>query len=508
MTLHRRILLLLAIVLVGGSLGATGYYGLRLRSEAYRAEVVADLSAFFELPCDVGRIRGHTFDSRAFEDVAVWLPDRRDRVFFCKTATWYEKSRGGQGANELDLSDGELTLGSDRWVNEDYRQVFESGLGHDFSDLELHRVSMSDFQVRFVRSDVSICCGDTSGTIDMSDPRDGVARLVASELNGHRIRQGMQIDARFLPKNGLEVSEFVLTLPEVPLGVIGVGPALGGEIASGWFTGKVQYLALVDTPEIWLSGELRDIELAELTRRLPCGPLTGRLTVSVAGARLADSTVTHFRGQGQINELKLAPLAELLGAEGVSGTATFNLDPVDLSLGRINRLRLDGSVSGLTLEELLREWGRGSATGDLTIRVNNFDVVDDNIRSADVEVFVVPPTEQAGTIDRDLLLSVAERAFDFSWPESLPKRILPEKVEYASFGIRLLVRDNRLRVLGTHGDSGRTILTIKVLGQPIELVKEQPGTIDLGPYLARVLEGARTYDTDQVREWWRSRKKE
>ena len=71
-----------------------------------------------------------------------------------------------------------------------------------------------------------------------------------------------------------------------------------------------------------------------------------------------------------------------------------------------------------------------------------------------------------------------------------------------------LVRDNLLRILGTHGDGGRAILTIKVFGQPIELVKEQPGTIDLGPYFARALEGARTYDTDHVREWWRSRKEE
>ena len=507
MPLHRRILLL-SIVLVGGSLGATGYYGLHLRSEAYRAEVEADLSAYFELPCDLGRIRGHTFDSRAFEDVAIWLADRRDRVFFCKTAIWCEKKADGQPANELELADGQLILGSDRWVKEDYRKVLESGLGHDFSDLDLRRVGMSGFQILFVRSGVSIRCGNTSGTIDMSDPQDGVARLVAYELNGHRITQGMQIDARFLPRNGLEVSEFVLTLPEVPLAVIGVGPALGGEITSGRFAGQVQYLAAEGAPEIWLSGQLRDVELAELTGRLPCGPLAGHLTVTVDEARLADVTVTHFRGHGQICDLELAPLAALLGAEGVSGTATLNIDPVDLAMGRVNRLRLDGRVSGLTLEELLRKWGRGSATGDLTIRVNNLDVVDDHIRSADVEIFVVPPGGETGTMDRDLLLSVAEKALDFSWPESVPKRILPEKVEYASFGMRLLVRDNLLRILGTHGDGGRTILTIKVFGQPIELVKEQPGTIDLGPYLARTLEGARTYDTDHVREWWRSRKGE
>ena len=93
-----------------------------------------------------------------------------------------------------------------------------------------------------------------------------------------------------------------------------------------------------------------------------------------------------------------------------------------------------------------------------------------------------------------------------AWPESLPKSVLPEKVEYAKFGMHFLVRDNVLRILGTHGEGERTILTLKLFGQPIELIKEQAGTIDLGPYLARVLEGARSYDTDQMREWWQKRK--
>ncbi|MBN2560922.1 MAG: hypothetical protein JXQ75_08330 [Phycisphaerae bacterium] len=504
MPIHRKLLLLLAVLLVGGSLGLTARYGLRIRSHSYRVDVEQGLSEFFELPCDVGQIRGYTFESRAFENVDIWLPDRRERVFSCKTAIWHEKEKDGQPWNELDLIDGLLLLGGDKWLRDDYRQILKSSLGHDFEELDLHRVGMSNFEISFVRRDVAIRCRNTSGTISMSDPDDGIARLVAYELNGHRITQGVQIDARFLPKNGIEVSEFVLTLPEVPLSCIGIGPALGAATTTGRFAGQVEYRRTDSQPEIWLAGDLIDVDLAELTGAVPLGPFVGRLSVSVEWAKLTDSVVTHFRGRGEITDFLLLPFAPLLGQETLSGTATFRIDPIDLALGHVNRLRLDGSVSGLTLQELMQPWGAGMATGKLDIRVNNLDVADDNIRSADVEVTVVPPPGEAGTIDRQLLLSVAEQVLDFTWPEALPKRILPEKVEYTEFGMRLLVRDNRLRILGTHGKDGDTILTIKVLGSPIGLVKERAGTIDLGPHLAVLLDRIRSYDTDRMRQWWRS----
>ncbi len=502
---HRKILLALAVVLVGGSLGWTARYGLHLRSDSYRAEVERGLRDFFELPCDVGRIRGHTFESRVFEAVDVYLPDRRDRVFTCRTAIWHDKQDDGEAHSELDLIDGVLILGTDRWQWEDYRQVFESGLGHDFADLQLHHVSMSDFEVYFARGDVAVRCRKTSGTIDMSDPADGIAHLVAYELNGRQVNQGVQIDARFLPKNGVEVSEFVLTLPEVPLEAIGIGPALGGDITAGRFAGQVQYLRTAEQGEVWIRGKLTDADVAELTRALPLGPFVGRLSITVDWAKVVNSVVTHFRGHGQVADFSLSPFAPLLGQDDLSGTAMFNIDQVDLALGHVNRLRLDGSVQGLALQELLRPWGAGSATGQLAIRVNNLDVVDDVIRSADVEITAVPPPQEKGTIDRSLLLSVAEKTLGFTWPAAIPQAILPEQVEYTEFGMRLLVRDNHLRVLGTHGEGGDTILTIEVLGRQIGLMKERSGTIDLGPHLADLLERVRSYDPSRMRQWWESR---
>lgn len=502
MPLTRRLLLMVTIALVVGSLGLTSYYGLHLRSESYRKEVNSALDDFFQLPCEVEQIRGHTFESRAFEQVAVWLPDRRSRVFFCQTAIWHERKREGKDQNSLTLDNGLLVLGGDQWRRDDYSRILRSGLGHDFANLHLQNISLTDFRIRFASRGVSIDCEKTSGEIDMTNPVDGVARLTAYQLNGYRIGQGVRIDARFSPQNGLEVSQFVLSLPEVPLGVIGLGSILGNGVTTGRFAGQVEYRTTSSEPELCLRGELRDAELGQLTKTLSRGPLSGCLSINVDAVRFNTASLLSFRGGGRITNFHLAPLAFWLGMESLSGTASINLGPVDLVPDRINRLHLDGNIDNLSLAPLLRYWSRGAITGDVQVRINNIDIVEDNLRSADIEVVVNPPPNQPGTIDRELLLSSAEKLLAFTWPESIPKSILPKKVEFTQLGVRLLVRDNQLRILGTHGSQGEVILTIQVLGQAIELVKAPASTLDLGPYLSAILKRARTYRTEHAREWW------
>jgi len=503
---HRKIILALTLLLAGGSLSFTTAYGLRLRSDAYRHEVETELSDFFELPSEIGRIRGRTFSSRAFEDVVIHLPDRRDRVFSCKTAIWHENEKNGREVNTLDLLDGVLILGSDRWQRGDYRRVIKSGLGHDFDELHLSKVAMSGFEIAFRRGGFSLRIRRASGTIDMSDPEEGVAHLNAYELNGFAIGEGVRVHARFSPKNGVAVSELTLIVPEVPLASIGIGSTMGAKITRGRFAGRVQYLNPqgVQAPEVWISGDLLDADLAELTRGVPAGPFHGTVSVNVTRARLSDSVITHFRGRGMIHGLAFSSFAPLLGMKNLSGTASLNLDAIDIALGHVRRLRLDGSAEGLSLQELLQRWGQGSATGMLAIRINNLDVVDDNVKSADVEITALPPKGRPGTIDRTLLLGLARRVLDFNWPSAIPQRLLPEKLEYTKFGVRLLVRDNQLRVLGTHGRHGDTILTIKVFGRSFGLIHEQPQTIDLTPHLKNLLQRIRGYEQDRMWLWWES----
>lgn len=504
MRANRRLLLVLTVLLVGGSISWTAAYGLRLRSEGYRADTEARLTAFFELPSEVGRIRGQTFSSRVFEDVVIWLPDRRDKVFSCEQAIWQESRVDGRELNELELLAGVLALGSDRWVREDFRTVLKSGLAHNFEDLNLTRVTLEDFEISFERGSFALRCRDTAGSIDMTNPADGVARLHAYELNGQRITQGVQIHARFLPTSGIQVSEVLLSLPRVPLATLGLDGVLGGRLTTGSFAGSVQYLDAEEGAEVWLTGELDAVELVELTQSLSFGPLEGRLSVAVDAARLAQETVTHFRGRGRVSGFELERVSRMFGLVGLGGQATFDFDSIDIALGQINRLRFSGGVSGLSLKDWLSPLGRGGATGRLSVRVNNVDIAAGDIKSADIEVSVVPPPGQPGTIDRELLISAVQEILGMSWPSAVPERLLPEKVEYVEFGFRLLIRDNQLRVLGSHGPDGDTILTVKVAGMAFGVVKEQAGAVDLSPYMAKLRDRARSYDAERVREWLKS----
>ena len=508
---QRIILLLISFLLVGGSMGLTAGYGLYYRSESYRREVEADLTAFFELPCDVGRIRPRSFDTRAFQRVAIWLPDWRDQVFFCEEALWREtEPEGGPLTRELELINGKLILGTDRWHDDDYKQLLESGLGHDFEGLNLTRVVLRDFEVSFERDGLSIRCRDTAGNIDMTDPEEGRADLRAFELNGHRVSQGVQIFALFSPSNGIEIHELVLDLPEVPLSTIGLGSALGSVVSGGRFAGRLEYKSRgsglqpgSDGPaeaEIRISGDVLDVRLAELTRRLPFGPLEGRLSVNLENARVADGVVTHVRGRGEIAGLSLNSFAPLLDMPALDGTADLNIQWIDLALGHVNRLVVDGQARDLGLHQILQRWGPGSATGKLAIDIHTLRIVQDKIEAADIEIRAIPPDDGPGTISRDLLLGAAKQFVNIEWPSWIPQSIVPDQIEYTEFGVRLLINDNKLRILGTHGTDGKTILTVRIL-RPIGLVRAPSGSFDLAPWIDALLAKARSYDPDKVRRW-------
>ncbi|MBX3394271.1 MAG: hypothetical protein KF841_02770 [Phycisphaerae bacterium] len=502
MPLQRRLILGLVAIVAGGSIAVTAGFAIHLRSESHRLSVEAELTDFFHLPCEVGQILGSTFSSRRFENVVIHLPDRRDQVFTCTNATWHEDAVDGRYVNRLEMHGGSLMLGSEHWERGDYRTVLESGLGHDFAELNLSRVDIADFLVVFRQAGFSLQCAGVEGVVDLQAGEHGVARLRAYRLNNAAVEEGVSIAARFDIRNGLNVTDVALDLPTVPLASIGLDAMLGTASPKGRFSGEVRYLrpASEEPPEVRVSGKLTDVQLSELTQRVPFGPFEGQASVDVDEARISNSLVTHLRGGGSIRNLSLSAFAGMLNIEKLSGKASLSVEPVQIALGQIHRLRMEGRVDGVMLDEFLGVIARGNATGRLTIRVHNFDIEENAIKAADIEVVAVPPPGRPGTIDRGLILSAAQQFLDFTWPESLPQSILPEKLEYVQFGARLLIRDNQLRILGTHGPSGDVILTIRVFGQDFGVVKQRPGAIDLTPAINAILERVRTYDPHRVRE--------
>lgn len=147
----RKILLTLSLVIGVGTLGSSLAYAWYLHSDIYRQSLRRRVGEYLGLPVEIGRVRPLTLRSKSLQDIKVYLPGRRVQIFECAAALWKEQPREGESVFELELKGGALIIGADRWNRPDYRRVFESGFAHDFSDLNLKRVWLSDMDVRVIR---------------------------------------------------------------------------------------------------------------------------------------------------------------------------------------------------------------------------------------------------------------------------------------------------------------------------------------------------------------------
>lgn len=502
---QRLFILAFIIVAVSGSIGFTSWYAARLHSTRYLRDVEQQVADFFAMPCQIAAVRPRSFFSRDFENVTIQLSDTGDQIFQCEQAIWREGAEGDGNGSRLELNRGQFIMGDALWEMQRYKRLIRPDIGADIGDLNLRVLRLDDFAIRFERDGFALRCSKAGGDVNFHDANTGTAEFVAHRLNGRDVPEGVRIKANLVCRPVLSVADIRLTVPALPLADLGLDAVLGVAPTMGEFAGKVTYMAGKDggSQNAEIEGLLRDVQLAELTQRAPFGPYQGRASVRVDRARISDHLITHFRGNGQLDNVLLLPLAQPLGFTDLDGEASFVFDDIHLALSRIERIRFNGSVNKISLEQLLQHWGHGAATGVVTVRIDNFEMVGETIRAADIEVAVAPPPNEKGLVDRALLLDAAERGFGFEWPAALPQRLLPDEIEYVNIGMRLLVRDNQLRVLGTHGGDGRAIITIRdpVFGRPIAVFSERGDSYDLTPYIKQTIARMQSYDPDDVRQW-------
>lgn len=502
MRTYRKLVLLAAILIVGGSIGGTSWYACRMHSVAYRQEAERDVTAFLAMPATIGDIRGRTFDSRDFVDVVVRLPNDGDVVFRCDSATWIEERRD---QHFLSMRRGAILLGDAVWENQRYRSLLREGIGSDLKALELRGIYLDEFRIAFQKGSFELECSGASGDIDLSKPGLGTARLTAHQLNGTAVPDGVRIVTEFVPDDGIQVRDIRLTVPSIPLPALRLESFLATEVSHGSFDGSIHYRIRAEDgmPEVEVGGRIDDAELAELTQTAPYGPYQGNVSLRVDEARFAERLITHFKGGGVIRSLSFASFAPLLQMPALDGNASFVFDEVHIALGLVHRIKLNGDVADVSLEQMLNRWAKGGATGTVGVRVNNFELMGETIRSADIEVIVAPPVDGDAYVERKLLLDVAEKALGFEWPSAIPRQLLPDRVEYVAIGARLIVRDNQMRVLGTHGAGDRSIVTIRdpVFGREVAVVKQRDGSIDLGPHVRQAFERMRSYRPEDVKGW-------
>jgi hypothetical protein len=496
---RRWILLWLVLIVVGGTLAATLAYGLYLRSGFYAAALSRGLSEFFGLPTEVGSVVPLDLHSRLLRDVTVWLPDKRQQVFYGHENIWQPKSGGEPHGYELRVQGGEFVIDSDKWGPDDYRLVLESGLGHDFAALGLRQVELLDWDVTWRAGGFCLSTREANGTVILQEDGVGQASLVTRWLNDHHADGPIHIYARFRPQQGVLIEQVTLDVPRISLGALGLEEMLGTQPTQGDFLGKASYREEGGSESVELSGLLDGVQLEDLSGLLPGVNLRGRVSVQIDEGLIQDGRVERLRFRGRIDDVELAPLARIAGLPDAGGRATFLVHQGDILGESISSLSLSGRIDGISLESLGTLIGRGRITGSLRVEVPRLVMVNDHIDSAELCIIAEPPADGMGLISRELLSEITERLAGLSLPD-----FLPEDVEYAQLGARVIIDGDTFRVLGTHGPRNTTLLTVRILGKDLGVLFQPARTYDLQPVLDWLRQQAEQVQPEHMRRWWES----
>ncbi len=497
MLLRRRILLVATVLVVGGSLSATLGYGLYLRSDRYRTGLERELTQQLNLRITVGRVRTLTGTSRAFYDVRATLPTREDEVFRCAKAVWHDQTRNGRPRFALDLENGWLLVGTHQWSQADYEAMLRSGLGQDFAALNLRQVHLDRIDLEWRHPDLTLKIRDAVGQIVYDEQGIGRATLIGQDLNGQPADEPIKILARFTPGSGLRFHSVQLEVPAIPLSRLGLDRLLRSEVIHGVFQGHLRYRESDGHEFVELRGSLKDARLEELTEPVIGGPFSGGVDVVIDEAVFIDRRLDTLRFSGRLTDLSLVELVPFLRSSTLQSQVQLRVHQASLRGTTVEYLSTTGQATDISLEAISDLLGRGTVTGRLRVDIHDLRVVDDRLQRAEVDLIAVPPDDAPGTIDRSLLEWASQELIGFD-----VARILPERIEYPRLGVKLVIEGETLRVYGTHGRKGRTILTVRVLGREIPVIGEFNKTFEVGPLVSLIRERIKSYELQRFRDWW------
>lgn len=499
---RRRILLVVTILGVGGSLSATLGYGLYLRSDHYRTGLQRDLMDRLKLRVAIGQVRALTTTSRAFHDIRATLPTREDEVFRCAKAVWHDETRNGQPRFTLDLVQGWLLIGTHQWSQADYQAMLQSGLGQEVADLNLRQVHLDRFDLEWWHPNFTLDVRDAVGQIVYDQRGNGRASLIAHNLNGQHANEPIKIIARFTPGSGLRFHEVQLDVPVIPLTRLGLDELLRGEVTHGVFQGRLGYRESNGHEYVELRGSLEEARLEELTDPVIGGPFRGGVDVVIDEAVFVDRRLDRLRFSGRLSDLSLVELVPFLRNPTFQSQVQLRVHQASLRGSTVEYLSTTGQATDLSLEAISALIGRGTVTGRLRVEIHDLRVVDDQLQRAEVDLIAVPPDDAPGTIDRTLLEWASQELLGFD-----VARILPERIEYAKLGVKLVIEGETLRVYGSHGHNGQIILTVRVLGREVAVLSEGVlnklgRTFEVGPLVSMIRERIESYELERFRQWW------
>lgn len=481
---RRRVLLALSLLLVvAGILGGSLAYGLYYRSDYYRRKVERALTSFFGLPTDVAGVRPNTPQSRVLNGIEMWLPERRARIFWSPRAVW-DASANDSGGTVLHLYDSTLAIGSEQWKAEDYMRVLRASLLHNFSELNIRRVEFHNASIAWPRREFEIRAEGVDGRVDFDGTGRGQAVLTTYSLNGVRVHEPIQIRARIDPANEEDfLPEVMLEVPPLPLAALGLDEVLQSKVSQGTFAGKI---ALQQTPAgdvVELNGLAHQIRLDEMTQRMPGGPLSGTVDLTIHRALVRDREVEHLRFSGEVRDLSVSPLLKRFGLPDIGGKVNLEVLNGLFENEQIKSLSVAGHWTGGSLAALSRlALGTASIEGQLDVKIASLVVRDDQLTSGNIDVDAYPAPGKKATIDRGLLLELLEKYTGIQLPV-IVSRMLPESVEFVRAEAKLLIDGQKLQVLTIPRAGGGAILTVRLGGRDMPIVRSIEQVFDLSPVL-------------------------
>ena len=525
----RRYLLvgLLAAVMLP-TLLTTGGFAWYWRSARYRQHCARILTNSLQLPGDIGRIVPRSWCTREFQDVRVWLPHRRDEAAFCRSAILTcTPSRDDLDAYELDLRGGRSEISTRTWLREDYRYVLESGLRPGFDPTGPRRVVFSGMDLAFERERFRASLTDASGEVSFVDPHRGHATARCRRLNGYLAPRDVCLDAAFSPQaTGIRLDRVELSVPELPVALVGLKELAGLSLKSGSFNGQLVYRELAgqdepanpgapadrarDEHELTVSGQLLQLQLAECTAGFFRPPWRGTVPeLELQELRLVNGRPERIRFRGALAAMHVGDVLALWGLAGVGGDLSLRIQAADLSPAGIEHLTASGRCEDLSLAEVTQALGLGQVTGRAQLVLDGLSITRNHLDALDAELVVQPPTSEprpsgggpaaeANYIDRRFVTEALRRTLGVELPEALVAQ-LPERFEYSRLGVRFELRDEVLHVFGTHGPRQKVILSMSLAGREVPIVLEPEKPFDLRAYL----DGLRSRVLPEVEQRWR-----
>lgn len=494
---HRKIILILCIVLVLGPLSVTVGYAIYLRSDAYKHSIENDVTDFLNLTTRIERVEPLSRNTRRFHDIRVLLEDGRTEVFKCDRALWRQAANGQRVENVLEIQDGALHLNAD-YNAADYDTLRRS-VTHDYRELALANILLANIDVTWRQPDIEFRIGATNGDVQFTDDGLGRATLLTHLLNDFQSEQPIRIEATLATGENLVVRRLAVHAPPIPLAALGLSSLVGANVTDGWFEGRLTLDQNAARRKCRVRGALGDARLEQFTGILATGRLHGRVNITVDDAVFDDRQLVRLIFGGELTGIQLSDLAPLFDQPDLDGTVDVRVEQARYENGGIAHLSAAADAREVSLTALTKLIGRGVITGQLRVTVDSVVVADDRIRWADIRLDALAPPNGKGTIERRLILDAAKEALKVDLGRV--GKLLPEKVGYQRLGCRLVIDGSELRVMGTHGKDNRTILTVRVLGRDIGIIKAPDRTYRIRDVIAEIRSLLANYDAGGLLDW-------